>query len=547
MKRPRLAKLELRILTVPVLIGMLNAPAQTPNARPKFLAADVHASPPLPVGALPAQLRVAPVHADRYELDNATLPDMIGIAWGFETDKIVGGPTWLDMDRFDIRAKMPDETSPEDQKRMLQTPLEERFHLVVHKDTKPVPGYALTARGKPALRPATGSEKSGCVPSNASGGFASYGSAEEGPRVNYTIGPGSTITYNCRNITMGAFVKGLRGMIGVRLDRGPLLDATGLKGAWNFDLKWTLDHVHLDNNPIVRVTFSDAVDRQLGLKLEERKIPAPALVVDSVNRTPTANAADLARIMPPIPPVTRFDVASVRPGDPHSTRSGIHIQPGGRVTLEGIPITGLFQLAFSGHIAENMPKWADSDRFEIVAKTPGAAPLDRATLGPPLQALLRDRFRLAWHTEQRPSTAYILRAVKPKLKQADPASRTFCKRGMPPSGSQGGEWSVRFTCQNMTMVQFAEWLTHSWGPVSDATGLNGAWDFSLLFGAYPMQPTPRGDAAAPAAGVPVAPDPTTDYSIFEAIQKQLGLRLEPTKGLRPVMVIDHIDEKPTAQ
>ena len=94
------------------------------------------------------------------------------------------------------------------------------------------------------------------------------------------------------------------------------MDATGLKGAWNFDLKWTQDYVHLDNNPTARVTIFDALDQQTGLKLEQRPIPAPALVVDRVNRIPTANAPDLARVMPPIPAVTRFDVASVKPTNP---------------------------------------------------------------------------------------------------------------------------------------------------------------------------------------------------------------------------------------
>ena len=507
--------------------------AQSPNALPRFVAADVHASPALPVGALPPQLRVVPVYADRYELDNATLPDMIGIAWGFETDKVVGGPTWLDMDRFDIRAKLPGDTSADDQKRMLQALLEDRFKLAVHKDTKPVPGYTLTATArKPALQRATGSEKSGCVSAN-------------------TNGPFTTLTYNCRNITMGAFTEGLHDMTGISLllGAGPIVDATGLKGAWNFDLKWTQDYFHLFNGTNARVTIIDALDQQLGLKLEARPVPVPALVVDRVNRTPTANAADLARVMPPIPPLTRFDVASVKPTNPGSSQSSVRIQPGGRFVVEGLNMTGLFQLAFVGRTAENMPKWADSDRFDIVAKAPsGTAPLDRTTLGLPLQNLLKDRFKLTSHTEQRPAAAYILRAVKPKLKKADPASRSFCKRDMPLSGSQGGEWSIRFVCQNITMAQFAEWLAHNGiglvsTTVSDSTGLNGAWDFTLIYGMAPLTQHPA-DAASPSD---ITADPTSGYTIFEAMEKQLGLRLETTKGLRPVMVIDHIDEKPTGQ
>jgi len=525
------------------------------DMRPKFVAADVHATP---VGAMDVlsrdRLRTIPVHADRYELKNATMVDMIGIAWGFQNDKIVGGPNWLEMDRFDVTAKLPGDTSPDYQKRMLQTLLEDRFKLVVHKDTKPVPGYALTAVGKPALKAANGSEKSGCGPSSAPGGIASWGSVDGGPTVNYTIGPGSTITYNCRNVTMDAFVQGLRSMMGTNLGPGPVLDETGLKGAWNFDLSWTLDFVYMPpgSSPVARVTFLDALDRQLGLKLEERQVPAPALVVDGVNRTPTANALDLDRVMPPIPPLTRFEVASVKRSDPGSTRSGFRIQPGGRLTMEGFTMDNLFQFTFSGGQIEKMPNWAGSDRFDIAAKTPpGAEPLDRTNLGSPLLTLLKDRFRLAYHTEQRPGNAYVIEAAKPKMKKADPASRSWCKRDMAPYGSQGK--SIRFACQNITMAQFADWLEINGigltsRLVSDGTGLNGTWDFTLIYNPEMSSPMPpAADGASPSGGVPTASDPATGYSIFEAFERQLGLKLETTKGLRPVVVIDHIEEKPVDQ
>jgi uncharacterized protein (TIGR03435 family) len=354
---------------------------------------------------------------------------------------------------------------------------------------------------------------------------------------------------------MDAFVQGLHSMIGTRLGPGPVLDETGLKGAWNFDLSWTLDGVYLTplGSGPARVTFFDALDRQLGLKLEERQVPAPALVVDSVNRTPTANAFDLDRVMPPIPPATRFDVASVKPSDPGSSRSNYRIQPGGRVIVEGFTMDNLFQIIFPGEQIEKMPNWADSEHFDIVAAAPpGTAPLDRTTLGPPLLALLKDRFRLAWHTEQRPGTAYVIEAAKPTMQKADPASRTWCKGDMAPTGPASG--TMTFTCQNITMAQFADWLTKGhgvglrFGTVSDATGLNGAWDFTLIYHPEMSQPMPRSaDSASPSGGVPAASDPTAGYSIFEAMERQLGLKLETKKGLRPVIVIDHIEEKPVDQ
>ena len=69
----------------------------------------------------------------QYEFRNATLVDLIGTAWGVDADKVVGGPDWLDTDRFDVTA----DTSPEAMKKMLRQLLADRFHLVVARKTEP--------------------------------------------------------------------------------------------------------------------------------------------------------------------------------------------------------------------------------------------------------------------------------------------------------------------------------------------------------------------------------------------------------------------------
>jgi uncharacterized protein (TIGR03435 family) len=91
------------------------------------------------------------------------------------------------------------------------------------------------------------------------------------------------IEYRCRNMTMAAFVDGLRGLLGTNLGMNPVADQTGLSGIWNFDLRYSLGLV-LPAGPVgERLTISEAIDKQLGLKLEERQVPTPVLVVDSVN------------------------------------------------------------------------------------------------------------------------------------------------------------------------------------------------------------------------------------------------------------------------
>jgi len=516
-----------------------------PGTRPRFVAADVHTAPAPAFAARPI-----PIHDDRYELKSASMLDLIVAAYGWEAEKIVGGPNWLEMEYFDVIAKLPGETSADDRKLMLQRLLEDRFKLVVHQDTRPVPGYVLTAGKHPALRKAAGSEKNGCVP------YASPtpSSMDLAPVMNgsnpihITIGPGSTVTYNCRNVTMNAFAQGLHDMFGANLNPGPVSDATGLKGGWDFDVHWTQQYVHLDRSPLGHTTVFDALDQQLGLKLEERPVPAPALVVDRVNRTPTPNVADLARVLPPIPTVTKFEVASVKPSDPRSTRQNMRLEAA-RVTIEDYPMNSFFQMTMPGEIIEKMPDWVYTATFDVMATAPGGmAALTRTNIAPPMLALLKDRFRLAYHTEQRPRPAYVMEAVKPKMKKADPGRRASCRRDTAPSGEQG--FLTRFTCQNVTMGQFAEWFSNHgiglkfWANgvtvVSDGTGLSGAWDFTLVY-------DPMDRMAPPPDQLPATSEPGGAYTIFEAMQRQLGLKLMATTKPGPVIVIDHLDRKPTEQ
>jgi uncharacterized protein (TIGR03435 family) len=172
--------------------------------------------------------------------------------------------------------------------------------------------------------------------------------------------------------------------------------------------------------------------------------------------------------------------------------------------------------------------------------------VDQEALAPMLRALLVDRFKMTYHAEERPMSAYSLVSAKPKMKKADPASRIFCRAGVAPPGSAPG--SLMITCQNATMALFAERLRGlgqdlQW-PILDATGIEGGWDFTLTFSQVPPgalnRPGRGGDA-----GEPGAADPGGGYTVFEAIEKQLGLKLQAQKRPMPVFVIDHIEQKPT--
>jgi uncharacterized protein (TIGR03435 family) len=150
--------------------------------------------------------------------------------------------------------------------------------------------------------------------------------------------------------------------------------------------------------------------------------------------------------------------------------------------------------------------------------------------------------------------------MKPKLQKADPSHRTGFHEG---PGLDGKDPRVSnpavgrlVTCENMTMAQFAANLPMiasgyiRGATVTDATELKGAWDFTISFSAAGIvNGGGGGRGAAPTAGPTglQSQEPNMGITLYEAIEKQLGLKLEQTKRPGAVMVIDHIEEKPKEQ
>ena len=85
--------------------------------------------------------------------------NLIGAAYGVSEETIAGGPGWVNSDLFDVIAKVPDGTTPAKANLMLQALLADRFGLVVHNDTRPMPRYVLSVgKGGSKLKPASGSD-----------------------------------------------------------------------------------------------------------------------------------------------------------------------------------------------------------------------------------------------------------------------------------------------------------------------------------------------------------------------------------------------------
>jgi len=286
------------LLTAPAFPQAASQAAPVPATLPTFQVADVHVSP---FSSQPF-MRGGDLHGDRYLMRFATMVDLIANAYGIESANVIGGPAWLDTTRFDIVATAPRTTSPDDVKLMLRALLADRFKLVVHPGTKDLPAFVLTeGKGKAKLKESDGSAPADCGPDT------------KAPPP--TPGVPGYIWVSCHNLTSADIARNLHQMAGGYITN-PAVDLTGLKGSYDFDIHWTgrgaLAAMGADG-----ISIFDAVDKQLGLKLEQKTAPLPVIMVDSVNEKPTPNPPGIDKALPPPPPPT-FDVAVITPTDPNA-------------------------------------------------------------------------------------------------------------------------------------------------------------------------------------------------------------------------------------
>lgn len=257
-----------------------------------------------------------------------------------------------------------------------------------------------------------------------------------------------------------------------------------------------------------------------------------------------------------------FEAASVKPdksgsgltgGSCHGTDSvysgviPVAPPPLGRCVLRDVSLKTLIQRAYdlrgpeAGQRISGGPGWLDSTRFDVEAKA--ADPVPEAELRRMLQSLLAERFQLKLHRENRDMPGYTLVIAKggPKLKEAKPDEE---RKGLWQLG--GGP----LTGQAASMATLAQTLAMGLGrPISDGTGLTGAYDFTLTW-----TPDEREQGGLQAALANLPPDVVARLSrnrdpngpsLFTALQEQLGLRLEPQQKPVEVLVIDHA-EQPSA-
>lgn len=513
--------------------------AQT-DSKPAFVSADVH---PVPLLRLGDNMSGGVLRGGRYEVRSATMVDLVRLAYGVEVDRILGGPAWLETDRFDVLATAPAGATADSAKLMLQALLADRFGLVVHPDERPLPVYVLTM-GKGNKMKASADSAGGC----------------QGTQQPPAAGATPAAVISCKGMTMDAFAENIHQMANGYFDH-PVVNQTKLAGEWDFDLSWTPRGALSTAGPD-GVSVFDAIDRQLGLKVEPQKMAMPVLFVEKANEKPTPNAPGIA--IEPEPPV-EFEAADIKSSQPGAQGFRFLYQPGGRINGEG-SLADFIGSAFGvppnqrADLVVGLPPFAATARYEIIAKTPssgaGAATHDGGRDTPPplsvalemLHNMLNQRFKLKTHAETQEVTVYALTVDRggPRMTKSDGSSRAACKpdpNGAP--ASTNGTPSIAMRCTNTSMEEFVRQIANAAGgyidhPSVDASGLSDRYDFVLYWtpknALHPVQPN------ATDAGAAVDPG---GLSVFEAIQKELGLKLDVAKRRIPVTVIDHLEEKPT--
>ena len=231
-----------------------------------------------------------------------------------------------------------------------------------------------------------------------------------------------------------------------------------------------------------------------------------------------------------------FVVATIKPSKPDAPRGGYGFR-GQDVTTTNVNVNWMIKLAYNVHARqiEGGPAWLESAKYDTVGRpdTPGQPSRDQMKLI--IQGLLADRFQLKFHIEKKELPVYAMVVLKSGAKITPSAEDP---NAFPGIGFGQGPGALSLRGRNTSLDGVANALQSNVldKPVVNQTGLTGRYDFFLNF-------TPDATQIANfGAGAPGNPgDLNAPPDIFAAFQQQLGLKLESTKAMVDVIVIDKIE------
>jgi uncharacterized protein (TIGR03435 family) len=281
---------------------------------PAFEVASIKPAAPQTMGRMMVRMGG---DAGRVDYANVSLKDVLARAYDVKRYQITG-PSWLDSERYDITAKVPDGVPKEQIPAMLQVLLSERFKMTIHRETKEQPVYALiVGKGGPKLKisdpndapgpggpggPSAGAMVKGGPGPGGPGGPG--GAPPKGAMMMEMGGPGGNARMRANGVTMPRFCDMLSNM----LDR-PVVDMTELDGNYDIALDVSMEELAGmkrmpaggpgpggggggDHGPAPDAAPSASIFsavQSLGLKLDPRKAPIAYVMVDRAEKVPTEN------------------------------------------------------------------------------------------------------------------------------------------------------------------------------------------------------------------------------------------------------------------
>ena len=238
-----------------------------------------------------------------------------------------------------------------------------------------------------------------------------------------------------------------------------------------------------------------------------------------------------------------YDVVTIKPNDSGATSiQGLNWN-GRHFTTRASSVNDLIKFAYGVHAKQIVggPDWMDKERYDIDGVPDKDGMPSAIQLQTMMKKLLADRFKLTLHHEKRDLSAFVLMVGKDGQKLTPtPTERSGPLPGLGFGPAPGG---LRLNVRNGTMEDFTGFLQMLVldRPVVDRTGITGRYDFHFvftpddsLFNGHPPRMPAQADSTAEAAP-----------GFFEAIQKDIGLKLDAQKTAVDVIVIDHV-EKPSA-
>ncbi|HJZ99439.1 MAG TPA: TIGR03435 family protein [Candidatus Solibacter sp.] len=309
--------------TLPFVFSACVALAQTAPAS--FEVATIKPTPPPDMSGGKVMIRFGcgndPVRVD---CSGITLKDMLTRGYKLKNYQVTG-PAWIESERYDVKAKIPDGAKPEQLPEMWKSLVTERFGISAHTEKRDLPIYALiVGKGGPKLTPAEenpqnqvftapdgskvnlgGGPTGGFRTTTGGPGGGSGGPAPGAGAMMMRVGQGGTTNMQLKGSTLGGFSDTL----GRMLDR-PVIDMTNVEGKYDINLEMSMEDLigmkrTMAGGPMVMMRQAGGAEghgdgesnptgsifsavQKLGLKLDSRKSPIDMLIVDKAEK-PTEN------------------------------------------------------------------------------------------------------------------------------------------------------------------------------------------------------------------------------------------------------------------